>query len=171
MKTSNVEKRDDDEEGLNNGDVETRAADLNNPPFERDPNHSYEQGLVSVNIETSMADLNNNFLVAFEIGTRVHCPDLYAHYTLDQSPYDTGTVAKRHLKMVDIEYGVCMDCVKMLYNGERYFEKLDEPPLEILFTYGSRVECQIDGSEKWFPGVVLAFDDEFIQDNNHPYII
>lgn len=124
-----------------------------------------------MNVETSMADLNNNFLVAFEIGTRVHCPDLYAHYTLDQSPYDTGTVAKRHLKMVDIEYGICMDCVKMLYNEERYFEKLDESPLEILFTYGSRVECQIDGSEKWFPGVVLAFDDEFIQDNNHPYII
>lgn len=69
-------------------------------------------------------------------------------------------------------YYVRLDDGTAVFNVESFFEKLNEPTLEVLFEEGSRVECKLGkDSNEWVPGLVLQSVSGFIELDLPPYTI
>eukprot|EP00956_Cyclotella_meneghiniana_P040067 scaffold185924_cov67-Cyclotella_meneghiniana.AAC.3 len=114
--------------------------------------------------------------LAFAVGTRVVVPGLLDH--CPEFKYETGTIIKHYYRNENWEEGVVapyaarMDCGRhFCFMRETAFHLIDEEPLEIKFKMGSRVECQLAGSDEWFPGVVLQMNEKYIEHDICPYVI
>lgn len=120
----------------------------------------------------------------YAIGTRVNCPSLYNMSWADKSifPWSTGTVVEHWVRQDDWPEGLYQPYrVKMdgtngasFLKPEDFFEKLDEPPMKIVFKAGNRVECQLEESGRWFPGVVIQSANDknkWFRTDTSPYFI
>eukprot|EP00956_Cyclotella_meneghiniana_P023015 scaffold44152_cov36-Cyclotella_meneghiniana.AAC.1 len=125
--------------------------------------------------EAAALAIDTSAPLAFAVGTRIVVPGLLDH--CPQFKYETGTIIKHYYRNEGWEEGVVapyaarMDCGRLFYHMETLFEKLDEEPLEIKFKMGSRVECQLAGSDEWFPGVVTQANEKFVENETCPYVI
>ena len=117
-------------------------------------------------------EFDTNTPLVFGIGTRVACPHL-AELEGGKLP-STGTVVGHWVRLESspegrvVPYKVLLDDGTAIVNGEDFLQRLDEPPMKVVFKIGSRVECKLGESDEYFPGTVVTCSQKWIERNLPP---
>mmetsp|Transcript_32528 Transcript_32528/g.68395 ORF Transcript_32528/g.68395 Transcript_32528/m.68395 type:complete len:557 (-) Transcript_32528:149-1819(-) len=129
---------------------------------------------------THQSSIDINTPLAFGIGTRVKCPRDWSPKSLKDASHTVahiGTVVGHWGRLehwpagVFYPYLVRLDCGLLIHNVEEFFRESDVPPMAVIFNIGSRVECKLGTTDKWFPGTVLTCTDDWARSNAPPYMI